>query len=123
MQYEANTPEEYLGQLKEDWRKDQLEKLRMLLLSHQLIEEIKYEMLSYSDKKGVIFYLNAQKNYVALYVGDASKVDPEGELLQGIDHGKGCLRFKKSTLIKDTYIDDFITKTVDMWKQGEDVGC
>ena len=124
MQYEATTPSEYLSQLEDDWRKDTLSELRELIISSPSIEEgINYKMLSYQDDKGIIFQLNAQKNYVALYVGNASKVDPEGVLLKGIDHGKGCLRFKKSTVVSDTHIDEFIIKALDMWKKGEDIGC
>ncbi|MEP1035005.1 DUF1801 domain-containing protein [Ekhidna sp.] len=88
-----------------------------------LTEGIRYKMLSYQDEKGVIFQLNAQKNYVALYVGDASKVDPSGKLLEGIDHGKGCLRFKKSTNLAGTPIEKFIEKAVDMWRKSEDIDC
>ncbi|WP_425390476.1 DUF1801 domain-containing protein [Ekhidna sp.] len=87
------------------------------------MEGIKYKMLSYADNKGVIFQLNAQKNYVALYVGNASKVDPSGELLAGINHGKGCLRFKKSTNIAETRIEEFISKALEMWQRGEDIDC
>jgi hypothetical protein len=32
-------------------------------------------MLSYSDQRGIVFGLNAQKHYVSLYVGDAKKID------------------------------------------------
>lgn len=124
MQYEATTPQEYLSQLEDDWRKEKLEELRKVILANSAIKEgINYKMLSYADAKGVVFHLNAQKNYVALYVGDAAKVDPNGELLQGIDHGKGCLRFKKSTNISDTRISEFVEVAISKWKEGEDIGC
>lgn len=124
MQYEATIPSEYLNQLEDDWRKKILSELRKIILSQPSIKEgINYKMLSYQDDKGIIFHLNAQKNYVGLYVGNAAKVDPEGVLLKGIDHGKGCLRFKKSTVVSDTHIDEFIAKTIAMWKKGEDINC
>lgn len=124
MQYEAASPSEYFDHLEDDWRKDKLNELRSIIVSNPTIQEgINYKMLSYQDAKGIIFHLNAQKNYVALYVGDASKVDPEGLLLQGIDHGKGCLRFKKSTSISDTSIELFIQKVIEMWKKGHDIDC
>jgi uncharacterized protein YdhG (YjbR/CyaY superfamily) len=124
MLYNASTPAEYLDQLEEDWRKEKLKDLRALLLAqHDFDEGIRYKMLSYQDDKGVVFQLNAQKNYVALYVGDASKVDPSGELLEGIDHGKGCLRFKKSTSISDTRIKEFVSRAIEMWREGKDIGC
>lgn len=124
MQYEAKTPKEYLQHLEDDWRKEKLLELRdMLLAQYDFIEGIRYKMLSYQDDKGVVFQLNAQKNYVALYVGNASKVDTSGELLEGIDHGKGCLRFKKSTILSETRIEAFISKAIEMWKKGEDIDC
>ena len=56
-------------------------------------------------------------------MGDAQKVDPDGSLLKGIDVGKGCIRFKKSVSIPDTRIDEFVARSVEFWKNGEDIGC
>ncbi|WP_421763112.1 DUF1801 domain-containing protein [Ekhidna sp.] len=123
MLYDVNTPSEYLTELDEDWRKEKLMELRSILLGYKFTEGIRYKMLSYADDRGVVFQLNAQKNYVALYVGDASKVDPDGELLKGIDHGKGCLRFKKTTSLAETKIEAFIKNAVDKWKKGGDIDC
>lgn len=65
MLYDAKTPVEYLELLEEDWRKDKLLELREILLSEPgIMEGIKYKMLSYADEKGIMFQLNAQKNYV-----------------------------------------------------------
>ena len=125
MQYDVKTPEEYIEALGEDWRLEKLEYLRQLIKSKgpQFKEKIDYKMLSYSDDQGTIFYLNAQKNYVSLYVGDAKKVDPDGSLLKGIDVGKGCIRFKKSVAILDTRIDEFVVRAVTLWNEGVDIGC
>ena len=125
MQYDVKTPEEYIEALEEDWRLEKLEYLRQLIKSKgpQFKEKIDYKMLSYSDDQGTIFYLNAQKNYVSLYVGDAKKVDPDGSLLKGIDVGKGCIRFKKSVAILDTRIDEFVVRAVTLWNEGVDIGC
>ncbi|MEM7296964.1 MAG: DUF1801 domain-containing protein [Bacteroidota bacterium] len=123
MQYDVSTPEEYLDQLENDWRKETLLQLRDLISQHGLKEGIEYKMLSYADEKGAVFALNAQKAYTALYVGNASKVDPSGELLAGINHGKGCLRFKKTTDVASTRIEEFIQKAVEMRKLGKDIDC
>ncbi|MEP1097378.1 MAG: DUF1801 domain-containing protein [Cyclobacteriaceae bacterium] len=125
MQYEAKTPKEYMDGLEDDWRKEKVGELRQMILSKDegIVEDINYKMLCYRDSKGIFFHLNAQKNYVSLYMGDASKVDQTGDLLEGIDVGKGCLRFKKSTKISDTRLDEFISKTIDMWKKGADIYC
>ena len=125
MQYDAKTPPEYIETLDDDWRKEKLLKLRAIIQSKapNLIEEISYKMLGYRDERGLIFHLNAQKNFVGFYVGNAHKIDPDGSLLKGIDVGKGCIRFKKSLSVEDTRIDEFIEHTMDLWKSGEDIDC
>ncbi len=80
-------------------------------------------MLSYEDDADPIFGLNAQKGYVSFYVGNAQKVDPTGELLGGLDCGKGCIRFKKSTKVAETGIDRFIAQAVTLHRQGVDLDC
>ncbi|TRX52024.1 DUF1801 domain-containing protein [Fulvivirga sp. M361] len=125
MQYEAKTPREYMAMLEPDWRKEKLETLRSLikLKAPDFTEAINYKMLSYGNEQGVAFHLNAQKNYVSLYVGDANKIDPDRSLLNGLDTGKGCIRFKKSLSIKKTRIDEFLERAVQYWKDGKDIGC
>ena len=125
MQYNAKTPEQYIQMLDDDWRREKIDILRALLKSRvpNVTESINYKMLSYSDERGIIFHLNAQKSYVSLYVGDIKKIDPEGKLLKGIDTGKGCVRFKKSVDIADTGIDKFIVRAVNLWRSGVDIGC
>ena len=46
----------------------------------ELIEQIEYNMLSYRYGQNSIFYLNAQKAYVSLYVGNIDKIDVLREL-------------------------------------------
>jgi len=126
MQYNALTPTEYLEILEEDWRKEKLLEIRAIILEkgYDFKERINYKMLCYTDDKGDLFHLNAQKNYVSLYVGDAAKIDTDGSLLKGLDVGKGCIRFKKSVNVADTKIDEFIEKGVALWKTGNiDLGC
>jgi uncharacterized protein YdhG (YjbR/CyaY superfamily) len=125
MQYEATTPAEYMTLLEDDWRREKVEDLRALIktTAPDLVEGIAYKMLSYSDDTGTIFHLNAQKQYVSLYVGDASKVDPDGVLLAGLNVGKGCIRFKKSSSIAETHIDEFVARTIDLRQRGVDIGC
>ena len=125
MQYDAKTPAAYLDMLADDWRRDTLEALRAIISNQAptLIEGINYKMLSYSDERGVAFHLNVQKGYVSFYTGDTSKIDPDGHLLTGIECGKGCIRFKKSTVVAETRIDEFIARAVELWQQGADIGC
>ena len=125
MQYEVTTPAEYFAALEDDWRRSTLMEIRRIIQEKgpDIQEGIQYKMLSYSDSRGVIFCLNAQRQYVSLYVGTAAKVDPQGVLLDGIDVGKGCIRFKKSTVVSETRIDEFIEKAIAMWRAGEDIDC
>ena len=125
MQYNAQTPVEYLDLLEEDWRKEKLLQIRAIILdkAFDFKERINYKMLCYTDKSGDLFHLNAQKNYVSLYVGDTAKIDPSGDLLKGLNLGKGCIRFKKSVNVEETRIDEFLEKAVKLWKEGVDLGC
>jgi uncharacterized protein YdhG (YjbR/CyaY superfamily) len=125
MQYDVSTPKQYLASLDDDWRREKLESLQALIRSHgpDLVEGINYKMLSYTDAQGIVFSLNAQKNYVSLYVGNASKVDPDGTLLKGISVGKGCIRFSKSTPVSATGIGKFVKRAVEMRQRGQDTDC
>jgi uncharacterized protein YdhG (YjbR/CyaY superfamily) len=125
MQYKVSTPEEYFNALEKDWKQEKLMLLRDIILkeSPEIVEGISYKMLSYADEKGIVFHLNAQRNYVSLYVGNASKVDPEGELLKGLDVGKGCIRFNKSVSVSESRIDVFIKKAIHLWKEHTDIAC
>jgi len=125
MLYDVNTPTEYLQALEDDWRKPKLMELRALIqqAAPELIEGISYKMLSYGSETQNVFHLNAQRAYVSLYVGDTKKIDAAGALLEGIDKGKGCIRFKKSTKVADTRIDEFIVKTIEAWRAGKDIEC
>ena len=125
MLYEVSTPREYLDALDVDWRKDLLLELRDLIkdAAPDYAESIEYKMLGYSDSKGLVFCLNAQKNYVSLYVGDTTKVDPSSDLLKGLDIGKGCIRFRKSVDVAKTKIAQFIAEAVKKRAAGEDIDC
>ncbi len=122
---DAKTPSEYMAQLEDDWRRDKLQSIRAIIQKQapQLSESINYKMLGYALDENYVFHLNAQTAYVSLYVGNASKIDPSGELLQGLSVGKGCVRFSKSTDITKTRIDEFIALAFEMWGAGEDIDC
>ena len=75
MLYNVKTPAEYIDVLEDDWRKEKLQQVGSIIQSKapDLVEGIDYKMLSYSDEKGIVFHLNAQKNYVSLYCGQCKK--------------------------------------------------
>jgi len=125
MQYDAKTPADYLELLDDDWRKATLLELRALLqkLGPELEESVHYRMLGYGKGDDFVLHLNAQRGYVSLYCGNASKIDPDGTLLTGLNVGKGCIRFSKTRRVADTRIDEFIRLAIERWKAGEDTGC
>lgn len=125
MQYDVETPDDYVAQLADDWRRPTLLAIRDLIreAAPELAECIRYKMLAYADGGEPVFCLNAQKQYVSLYVGNAGKVDADGQLLAGLNVGKGCIRFGKSVDVSATRIDEFIARAVHMWRAGEDFDC
>ncbi len=125
MQYDAQTPKEYLELLDADWRKDKLLDIRRMILDNapELEESIKYKMLSYGDGSEDIFGLNAQKHYVSLYVGNIDKIDSASTLLEPFSLGKGCIRVRKSVDIHKTELEEFIKAVIDIWRSGGDTSC
>lgn len=125
MQYDANSPEQYLEMLEDDWRKEKLLTIRKMILDYapELEESIRYKMLNFGKGEKYVFALNAQKHYVSLYVGNIEKVENAEELLEGYNYGKGCIRVRKTIKIEETGLEQFIKNTIDMWRQGEDMDC
>ena len=125
MQYDVKTPKEYLLNLEDDWRKDKLKQIRQMIKKYapDLDEGIEYKMLSFAKDGKTIFNLNAQRAYVSLYVGTINKVDGAKELLKDLDIGKGCIRIKKTILIPETGLEEFIKKTIELWENGGNTEC
>ena len=125
MQYDAKSAEEYLEMLEDDWRKEKLLAIRQMILSYapELDESIRYKMLNFGKDEHHIFALNAQKHYVSLYVGTIDKIENAETLLTGYNYGKGCIRVKKTINMEETGLRDFIRKTIDMWRAGQDTDC
>ncbi|HKL40268.1 MAG TPA: DUF1801 domain-containing protein [Cryomorphaceae bacterium] len=125
MQYEVNSPSEYLDKLEDDWRKDRLNQVREIIKKYgpDLNEGIQYKMLSYDLNGRSIFNLNAQRAYVSLYVGTISKLDNASDLLKAFDTGKGCIRIKKSAEIQETGLEEFIERTIELWRAGGNTAC
>ncbi len=123
MQYKANSPKEYLEKLEDDWRKVQVENVRSMIMHvwPEAKEDIEYSMLCYGDGSKNIFHLNAQKGYVALYVGDIDKVDGSDKLLEGFDCWKGCIR--KTLDISKTGLSEFISRALMIHRAGENTDC
>ncbi|MCF2946636.1 DUF1801 domain-containing protein [Paraglaciecola aquimarina] len=125
MQYDVDTPSAYLTTLEADWRKEKFLEIRTIIHSYapKILESIEYKMLNYKLNDKSVFHLNAQKNYVGLYVGNIKKVDPSGELLAGLNCGKGCIRITKSIDIQQTKLPEFIKLSIELSESGTDLGC
>lgn len=122
--YAAETPEEYLAVIEQDWRFDTLAKLRKIIMeiAPDWEEVINYGMLGYGPAGSPTLHLNAQKSYVGLYVGDVKVVDPDGSILGPMDCGKGCVRFKKKNPV-DGRARAFLKRYVAMKRDGAELGC
>jgi uncharacterized protein YdhG (YjbR/CyaY superfamily) len=125
MLYQAKTPSEYLKTIDDDWRKEKLMVIREMIQKNEpkLKEGIRYKMLSYEYDGKVVFCLNAQKSYVSLYVGNVEKVANAKELLVGFSVGKGCIRISKRIDLPETKLEEFIKKTLELWKKGGNTDC
>lgn len=125
VQYDVKTPQEYLAALEEDWRKDTLLHLRQMIqtAAPEAEEGLAYKMLSYGIGTEQFIALNAQKHYVSLYVGDIEKVPDSQSLLEGFNLGKGCVRVRKTQVLDDTGIEQFIQNAAAMWREGQDIQC
>jgi len=120
MKYDANSPEEYIGQLPED-RKKAIERLRTTIkanLPNGFEETMSYGMIGYVVPHSIYpsgYHVNpkeplpfisiaSQKNYIALYHMGMYSFPDILEWFQEeypkyvktkLDMGKGCIRFKK----------------------------
>lgn len=95
MQRHVATPAEYVSAVPTEQRElfDHLRDLIQESAPH-LREGIRWGMLSYEDT-GALFALAAQKHYVGLYVMATDALTDLTSELATVDHGKGCLRFRK----------------------------
>lgn len=127
MLYDVETPEAYLAAIDDDWRKAHLLALRDLILTSfpEGKEIINYKMLAYQhpSEDDMVFHLNAQRRHVGLYVGRIENGDPDGTLLDGLDMGKGCVRFKRSDDPQSEGVRIFIDNMSRAARNAEDVGC
>ena len=113
MQYDADTPDEYLNLLEDDWRRDCLLAIREILRSVPGVTEgIGHKMLQYRFKGDVFAHLNAQKGYVGVYLGELERIDPGGAIRGNMSCGKTCLRVRKRDGIE--VVEKLVTRKSDM---------
>lgn len=105
MKIEAETVEEYWANVPDDWRRERMLAIREMILelAPDAQETLGWGMLRYAldqTEDRIICHLNAQSRYVGLYLGDVAHLDPEGEITEGMDVGKGCVRVRKGEEIE-----------------------
>jgi uncharacterized protein YdhG (YjbR/CyaY superfamily) len=99
MRSKATTVEAYIAEAEPE-RRAALEKLRTLCRARfpQHAEEIRWGVPAYSRGEEFVVGFASQKQYVALYVGEAA-LDANASALGKLDRGKGCLRFRNPAAI------------------------
>jgi uncharacterized protein YdhG (YjbR/CyaY superfamily) len=111
MQSTAKTVAEFLAEQPEAVRTD-LIKLREIVRAEapRTVEAMKYGMPVYSDGEQMICGFNAQKQYLAFYVGRVP--DEFRPRMAGFSLGKGCVRFKKLDAEKSEILQALLREVV-----------
>jgi uncharacterized protein YdhG (YjbR/CyaY superfamily) len=109
MQRSVATPAEYIAAVPQEQRA-LFDHLRSLIQNSapNLREGVRWGMLSYEDT-GALFALAAQKSYVGLYVMATDALKDMAIELAKVDHGKGCVRFKKVESVPTAVIQKLLT--------------
>lgn len=125
MQYNVSSVQEYLDAVQADPKYAKFMEIREYLRSEypEFEESVEYGMLRFGTSDDAVFYLQVQRQHIGLYVGDIAKIDPDGGTLRGVNHGKGCIRLRKTSDLEKSGIFLFIDKTIELWKNGEDISC
>lgn len=112
MRRDGSNPEEYLAGLT-GWHQAKTGQLRRLLREAvpTVTEEVRSGALYYHDD-GDLFAIAAQKNYVSLYVFAPSAMDASREVLAGLNHGKGCIRFRSTTEVPEADLTTLLQRAV-----------
>ena len=95
VQSKAATVDGYIAEAAPD-RAPYLAKLRAAALANLpgYVEQMQYGMAAYVRADGAMFAFANQKQHLSLYGLGAAARDLGPEMLAGIDHGKGCIRFR-----------------------------
>ena len=110
---EATNVNDYLKEAPES-RKPALTKLRNLckeiLTGYE--EAMAYGGPTYSKEKGIEIGFATQKNYIVFYCMIHHVMLDNQDLLKGLNHGKGCIRFPNPGKIDFELIKKLLTDTV-----------
>ena len=114
MKSEAKSVDEYLTQIPEK-RVNALKQLRTLcnqvLVGYE--ESMAYKMPSYKKNNVVEVAFASQKQHICLYILKHDVMLANQELLQELNHGKGCIRYSNPNKINFEPIAKLLKDTVD----------
>jgi uncharacterized protein YdhG (YjbR/CyaY superfamily) len=118
MTSDAKNVTDYLKDVPEK-RKAALTKLRQLckevLKGYE--EVIAYGLPSYKKDNGVEIGFASQKNQICFYVAVHQVMLDNKELLKGLNHGKGCIRYSNPDKIDFELIRKLLTDTLNSGKK------
>ncbi|MBC8507522.1 MAG: DUF1801 domain-containing protein [Anaerolineales bacterium] len=113
MQSKAKEVELYLEEVPQE-RKEALKQLRQLCreLLTGYEENMEYGMPSYSKDGVVEVAFASQKNYISFYVLKEPVMDKHRPALEGLNLGKGCIRYTKPEKIDFEIVEKLLRDTV-----------
>jgi uncharacterized protein YdhG (YjbR/CyaY superfamily) len=112
MTSDAKSVDEYLDQVPEQ-RLEALKELRALCLQYlpDHVESMAYKMPSYKRNDQVEVAFASQKQHICVYFLIHQVMLDNEARLEGINHGKGCLRFANPKKIDFAVIEDLLKAT------------
>lgn len=112
MKSQATIVDAYFSEVPEK-RLPALTRLRELCHAHlpDHVEDMTYNMPSYSANGQVEVAFASQKQHICVYFLIHSVMLDHADRLQGINHGKGCLRFANPNKIDFILIADLLDAT------------
>lgn len=112
VQSSATTVDAYLAEAAPE-RAPYLQKVRDLALRtlEGYEERMEWGMPAYFRAGKADFAFASQKRYLALYIMKADVHARNAEALMGLDHGKGCIRFRKPETIDWGLVEKLLADT------------
>ncbi len=114
MKSEAKTVDQYIKEAAED-RIGALKQLRELCLTHlpEYSESMAYKMPSYKNGDEVEVAFASQKQHLCVYFLIHEVMLNNKDLLKGLNHGKGCIRYANPDNIDFELIKKLLTETAE----------
>lgn len=120
VQSKAASVDDFMSEVSPD-RRPALDRLRSLCVETfgATSELMAHGMPAYGDPKLPSIAFNSQKQYIAFYAGQTA-VERFADRLQGIDCGKGCIRWRRPEAMDFDLIADILSDVRDRGLKGCD---